>query len=176
MVIIIDTLKLRDSPELLSFLFKLFTSATPIKLGHSVSMDMAMLRKTFNFPAGFVQKARSIVDLVPLFTPIASSRKVALSVMCKEIFGKDLSKLEQIGDWDSRPLRESQVHYAGMDAFILVKLYEKIIEKIDGFDEKEHVSQCDSAYKSEMEEEAHETSFTSTTSQKTEPFEESKNK
>jgi ribonuclease D len=153
LVLIIDTFRLRENPEVCQFLTKLFTSKIPIKLGHSVGMDMSMIRQTFKFPHGFEGNVKSLVDLVPLFSQIASSNKVALSVMCKEILGKELSKLEQVGDWDSRPLRESQMHYAGMDAFVLLPLYQKITDKIEGYVESEHISQCDSSMKGEMDEE-----------------------
>jgi len=37
-----------------------------------------------------------------------------------------LSKIEQLSDWNRRPLRKAQIHYAALDAFILIILYEKL--------------------------------------------------
>ena len=42
------------------------------------------------------------------------------------ILEKKLSKGEQVSSWSRRPLRKSQIHYAAMDAFICIKLFEKL--------------------------------------------------
>ncbi len=45
--------------------------------------------------------------------------------MVEYFLGKKLSKFEQCSNWENRPLRKAQLHYAAMDAFILIKIYEK---------------------------------------------------
>lgn len=45
-----------------------------------------------------------------------------------------MSKYEQCSAWDAFPLRKAQLHYAAMDSFILVKIYE-ILKKTHEFDE-----------------------------------------
>ena len=45
--------------------------------------------------------------------------------MVEYFLGKKLSKFEQCSNWENRPLRKAQIHYAAMDAFIMVKIYEK---------------------------------------------------
>ena len=49
-----------------------------------------------------------------------------LKKVCKEILNKDLCKFEQISNWENRPLRMRQLHYAALDAYVLLKLYENI--------------------------------------------------
>ena len=41
-----------------------------------------------------------------------------LSGLCKSVLGQPLCKDEQIGIWSKRPLRESQIVYAALDAWI----------------------------------------------------------
>ena len=41
-----------------------------------------------------------------------------------------MSKYEQISNWSHRPLRKSQIHYAAMDAFILLKIYDTMIKNL----------------------------------------------
>jgi ribonuclease D len=49
-----------------------------------------------------------------------------LAHITEKILGKPLSKSDQISNWSRRPLRKFQITYAAMDAFVLVKLYEKM--------------------------------------------------
>ena len=39
-----------------------------------------------------------------------------------------MSKYEQCSAWDARPLREAQLHYAALDAYVCLVVYEKLHE------------------------------------------------
>ena len=56
------------------------------------------------------------------------SKKSALSFICLKVLGKNMSKFEQVSDWNSRPLRKAQIHYAALDSFVLILIYKKIRE------------------------------------------------
>lgn len=47
-----------------------------------------------------------------------------LREVCARELGTALDKREQTGDWTRRPLTESQVHYAALDAEVLLRLYD----------------------------------------------------
>jgi len=49
-----------------------------------------------------------------------------LASICEEIFGKRLCKFEQLSTWALKPYRESQIHYAVMDAWILIHIMEEL--------------------------------------------------
>ena len=50
-----------------------------------------------------------------------------LKYMCNEVLGVDLCKYEQCSFWENRPLKQSQIHYAAIDALVCISLYKKII-------------------------------------------------
>jgi ATP-dependent helicase Lhr and Lhr-like helicase len=49
----------------------------------------------------------------------------SLRALCARELNVDLDKTEQAGDWSRRPLTESQVAYAALDAEVLLQLYEQ---------------------------------------------------
>ncbi len=49
----------------------------------------------------------------------------SLRALCARELNGDLDKAEQAGDWTRRPLNESQVAYAALDAEVLLQLYEQ---------------------------------------------------
>jgi ribonuclease D len=53
----------------------------------------------------------------------------ALSKICELVLNIKICKGETISNWERRPLRQSQMHYAAVDACVLMLLYEKFEKK-----------------------------------------------
>lgn len=48
----------------------------------------------------------------------------SLRAVCARVFGSYLDKSDQTSDWARRPLRESQINYAALDAEVLLRLHQ----------------------------------------------------
>lgn len=51
----------------------------------------------------------------------------SLSNACQRYLGKSLNKFEQLSDWNSRTLTESQQHYAALDAHSLLAILDVLL-------------------------------------------------
>lgn len=56
-------------------------------------------------------------------------QQTGLAKVALKLLGKAICKVEQISNWERRPLRLSQQHYAAMDAYVLINILKALIAK-----------------------------------------------
>ena len=75
----------------------------------------------------FKEKAK-IIDIGNLFTIKYFEKCPSFAKVCEKVIGKPLCKYEQCSNWERRPLRQSQLHYAALDSLLCCLIFKKIIE------------------------------------------------
>lgn len=110
---LIDALALPD----LEPLRELFASGETAKLIHYAPFEREVLGRQ-----GFT--IDSVIDTRELSAQLRPTAKGhSLREVCARELGLLLDKSEQTGDWTRRPLTESQVTYAALDAEVLLRLF-----------------------------------------------------
>ncbi|CAD8190795.1 unnamed protein product [Paramecium octaurelia] len=119
-IFLLNTANLTSSSKYQQFLVK-YTTSNALKIGQNLRQDFLSLLGQIR--ASDVQ-LNQIIELSQLFQQkFPQEKKTNLSFQCSKLLGKELDKVEQISNWQKRPLRNAQIHYAALDAYICLHLY-----------------------------------------------------
>ena len=139
-------IKTINDAQLQRFANSILYSSDIVKIGYSFSQDLMRLqgslpalKDSFNIFASQIIDADEFVNNFQLhhkdlFENLSaaedkSKKSKGLSELVRKLFGKPLDKSECLSNWDRRPLREAQLKYAALDAYVLVQIYDLIDEK-----------------------------------------------
>ncbi|CAL1287022.1 unnamed protein product [Larinioides sclopetarius] len=158
-VYILDMVYLRDClmPEHWdSFMKNLFGNSNIIKLGCGIMIDVQMIiddcQGTKGKKIGFTHILdmslfyKKLLDIYPdeRYDEFREQNNIGLSKLCELILGLPLNKEERLCDWEKRPLAQSRLEYAALDALCLVQMFDKLklnaAEKNMNFDHLVNVS------------------------------------
>jgi len=102
-------------PELLEVL----TREDILKVGLGLNDDLRRLRADFQFePGGFL-------DLQQYVTAFRIEEK-GLKKLSGIVLGRRISKAQQVSNWDADLLTDAQLRYAATDAWICLKIYNRL--------------------------------------------------
>ncbi|CAG9770683.1 unnamed protein product [Ceutorhynchus assimilis] len=135
-VFVIDIVSLANhSPHLWQELGKfLFNNCDILKLGFNLSSDFHMIRQALPH-LNFSSNQAGFLDLCTLLKHMEKYPQVkfpfevkiggpSLSTLVHQCLGHPLDKSDQFSNWEKRPLRQSQIYYAALDAYCLIEAYD----------------------------------------------------
>jgi len=102
-------------PELL----ELLTREDILKVGLGLNDDLRRLRADFQFePGGFLDLQQYVAAF--------RIEETGLKKLSGIVLGHRISKAQQVSNWDADLLTEAQIRYAATDAWICLKIYNRL--------------------------------------------------
>lgn len=130
---LIDSMKISNTPKYNQFVTELVSSPNIQIVGHTLSADITKLRETQKKheqqEKGGLQMAGEM-DISKIWRLLHPGKKYSLAAICEEVLKKPMSKYDQMSNWHNRPLRKAQMHYAALDAVVVLVLFEKLKEEV----------------------------------------------
>ncbi|KAL4617371.1 hypothetical protein GN956_G21415, partial [Arapaima gigas] len=135
------TADILQHPRTIQTIRALFMDPAILKLGYGMSADLKNLFTTWPDFRDEPLKMEGILDLLHVHKQMQCScrgrgaqwprvveasegtSEKGLSLLVQQVLGKPLNKMEQLSNWERRPLRNSQLRYAANDAYCLLDVY-----------------------------------------------------
>ncbi|GBG27999.1 Werner Syndrome-like exonuclease [Hondaea fermentalgiana] len=124
---------------------RLFRREDVVKVAYGFSSDIDVLTKSYPGHTCW-QAIYSLLDFAHVSVREEGSGQWAASYCRKvsrglkdvvlQVLGKKLSKLEQLSNWEARPLRAGQMHYAALDAYVLTQIADAVFPPLQGIPSK----------------------------------------
>ncbi|MBQ9668061.1 MAG: 3'-5' exonuclease domain-containing protein 2 [Prevotella sp.] len=108
---------------------RLLADRTVVKLGLSWHDDLNSLHRLGQFTTGEFIDIQSLVGSVGI-------EDLSLQKLYANLFGKKISKRQQLSNWEADILGDKQKLYAATDAWACIKIYEELIRLRDTNDYK----------------------------------------
>ena len=140
---VIDAFKV-GRPELQAFLADLFAKEGIVKVIHNAKFDLSFLRQFVGrrlkisnvFDTRLASQLITSGYFVMEYSILAKAWKRRyphhrLADLSRRLLGRSLDKVEQTSDWAAPDLTDEQIHYAALDAAILLDLYPVLLSLIE---------------------------------------------
>lgn len=119
-------IQMNNSPSLNSKLTEMFTNPDIIKLGISFSGDIRNVKQSYKEMTSFDFDLNNYIDLLDYYKEMYNELPGGLAGLCERVLGIHLCKGEQMSNWEKRPLKFSQMHYAALDSYVLIDIYKEL--------------------------------------------------
>lgn len=120
-IYILDMIALKPN-QIENMLLHILQNDSIIKIGQDFQNDLKGLIKNRNNLV-----IQNLFDLKANFQKMFPKEvKSSLAYMAEFFLEKQLSKKEQISNWGKRPLRKWQLHYAALDSYVMIEIYQKM--------------------------------------------------
>ncbi|CAD8188825.1 unnamed protein product [Paramecium pentaurelia] len=130
-----DYQKLKEFQQFKNDMSQLLENVEILKIGLSLKDD---LKHTVNYLKLNNIIIRSIIELSTCFKVLEGDPKLrSLAYISEFYFKKKLSKYDTCSNWEYRPLRKAQIHYAALDAIASLQIFQIMKEKNNNIIEQE---------------------------------------
>lgn len=113
---------LKKNPIKSEFVDDFFSNEKNIVVGHTLEADLnGDVTKVMGFEGKVMCQK---IDICPIFKNCYPGKRAGLAYISEVVLGKQICKSYTLTNWDRRPLLRNQIHYAALDALIVLKIWD----------------------------------------------------
>jgi ribonuclease D len=133
-IFIFDAKFLKEKPFRSEIVNEFFRNEKNTVVGHTLEADLNEdVTKLF----GYTEKVKcQKIDICPIFKKLYPGQRAGLAFISKTVLGKQICKEYTLTNWDRRPLFRNQLHYAALDAEVVLKIWDILKERKAEFESK----------------------------------------
>jgi ribonuclease D len=91
--------------------------------------DVPLIAHHLNIRDELKSHRKYLIDIQELYKPFNNGNQISLKKLVEITCNQQLDKRETLSRWKNRPLREGQMKYAAIDAYILLDIYDRFKNK-----------------------------------------------
>ncbi len=128
-VYLFDLLALKNTQHTSRVLQEVLQSSALVKIGYGMYEDLGALVARMGDCCATAHPQLDIMHAMVALAPAGIIPPRSLSDACDALLGQSLDKTQQCSAWGNRPLTDAQRQYAALDAYCLLMLYDKLLER-----------------------------------------------
>ena len=120
LVAVFDMISLKKNKDVFAYIKDILLNEKIDKVAHTFRTDAYILEQALGIDP---YEIKNVLDLTEIIKNKKNDNRIGLQQMCLQNLDKALNQYYKRQDWEQRPIPKEMIDYAGLNGFIVLKLF-----------------------------------------------------